>query len=53
MRADVKRELRLGCERHGAAVAVQRLVGHVRPSTQDKPAIYNIYSKFFQSTTVS
>lgn len=32
MRADVQRELRLGRERHRAAVAVQRLVGHVRPS---------------------
>lgn len=32
VRADVQRELRLGRERHRAAVAVERLVGHVRPS---------------------
>lgn len=31
VRADVQRELRLGRERHGAPLTVQRLVGHVRP----------------------
>lgn len=41
VRADVQSELGLRRERHRAAVAVQRLVGHVRPSVRGYIALHS------------
>lgn len=50
MGADVQGELRLGRERHRAAVAVERLVRHVRPSgDSDKSYLLPLSSTNFYS----